>query len=48
MTSRISVEGWARTALGPPNGGWNMIAVATLIQNNSGPSIGLAERSMAG
>src|SRR5262245_47493869 len=32
----------------PPIGGGDVAEVATLIQNNSGPSIGLAGRSMAG
>src|SRR5262247_2610537 len=32
----------------PPIGGWAAPAIASSIQDNSGPSIGLASRSMAG
>jgi hypothetical protein len=32
----------------PPIGVWDAVAIAILIQNNSGPPIGLADRSVAG
>jgi hypothetical protein len=34
--------------LGSPIGGYDAVAIATLIQNNSGPSVGLAGRPVAG
>ena len=47
LTPTRTLARGTRTGL-PPIGGYNVVAIATLIQNNSGRPIRLAGHSMAG